>query len=409
MPLMLLGMFSIDSSAIGSAKVRKNTNTTLTGFATLPADTFAAGPNAGKDISANDRQGPFSGQPVQGFSAVQFADNQTFWFMSDNGFGAKHNSADFLLRIYRIQPNFRTAKGGDGRVNILNFIQLADPDRKIPFPITNGNSPARSLTGADFDIESLAIGQDGTLWIGDEFGPYLLHFDASGKLLEAPISTPNIRPFNRQAPFVRSPQNPDVLRTAKSNVAINLGSSRGFEGMAMSPDRMTIYPLLEGTVKGDLPNALRIYQADTRTRQFKGLLGFYQLEDPSHAIGDFAMINQNEYLVIERDNHQADAAKFKKIFKVNLAKRDTKGFVAKEEIADLLNIQDPNDLNQDGNTTFRFPFQTIENVLVINANTILVANDNNYPFSLGRPPAIDNSEIILLQLATPLNWDHQVR
>jgi glycerophosphoryl diester phosphodiesterase len=76
------------------------TNTKLIGFSVLPADTFAPGPNAGKDISANGRTGPFSGQPVQGFSAVQFADSSTFWFMPDNGFGSKRNSSDFLLRIY---------------------------------------------------------------------------------------------------------------------------------------------------------------------------------------------------------------------------------------------------------------------------------------------------------------------
>ncbi|MGI8504446.1 MAG: calcium-binding protein, partial [Hassallia sp.] len=97
-----------------------------------------------------------------------------------------------------------------------------------------------------------------------------------------------------------------------------------------------------------------------------------------------------------------------KIFKVDLSQKDANGFVQKEEVADLLNIQDPNDLNQDGSTSFRFPFQTIEDVLVVDANTILVANDNNYPFSVGRPPGIDNNEIIQLQLDKPLNLDPRV-
>ena len=34
-----------------------------------------------------------------------------------------------------------------------------------------------------------------------------------------------------------------------------------------------------------------------------------------HAIGDLAVVNENEYLVIERDNLEGDAAQFKKIFK----------------------------------------------------------------------------------------------
>jgi hypothetical protein len=65
-------------------------------------------------------------------------------------------------------------------------------------------------------------------------------------------------------------------------------------------------------------------------------------------------------------------------------------------------------VNQDGSTKFTFPFQTIENVLVIDKNTILVANDNNYPFSVGRPSAINNDEIILLGLGKPLSLDPRI-
>lgn len=75
---------------------------------------------------------------------------------------------------------------------------------------------------------------------------------------------------------------------------------------------------------------------------------------------------------------------------------------------DMLEIDDPNDLNGDGSNSFDFPFQTIEDVLVIDENTILVANDNNYPFSVGRPPEIDNNEIILLELDEPLDVDPQI-
>jgi hypothetical protein len=44
-------------------------------------------------------------------------------------------------------------------------------------------------------------------------------------------------------------------------------------------------------------------------------------------------------------------------------------------------------------------------VLVLDADTILVANDNNYPFSVGRGPDIDNNEIIQIQLDQPLDLD----
>jgi glycerophosphoryl diester phosphodiesterase len=173
--------------------------------------------------------------------------------------------------------------------------------------------------------------------------------------------------------------------------------------MAYSPDRSTLYPLLEGTVQGDPANSLRIYEFDVATKQYKGLLGYYRTEVAGHAIGDFTPINRNEFLVIERDGRQGAAAEFKKIYKVDLSKQDATGFVEKVEIVDLLNIQDPNDLNGDGKTTFTFPFVTIESVIAIDENTIVVTNDNNYPFSVGRGPDIDNNEVIVLQLDQPLN------
>ncbi|WP_423201889.1 esterase-like activity of phytase family protein [Cylindrospermopsis raciborskii] len=110
-------------------------------------------------------------------------------------------------------------------------------------------------------------------------------------------------------------------------------------------------------------------------------------------------------MVIERDNNQGTGAAFKKIFKVDFSQVNAQGFVPKEEVANLLDIQDPNDLNSDGNKTYNMPFQTIEDVVVWDNKTIIVANDNNYPFSIGRPPLIDNNEIVVLELDKPLALD----
>ncbi|AFZ49773.1 glycerophosphodiester phosphodiesterase family protein [Dactylococcopsis salina] len=185
----------------------------------------------------------------------------------------------------------------------------------------------------------------------------------------------------------------------------NLPRSRGFEGMAFSPDRNTAYPLLEGEVTGDPDNSRRIYEFDLNSGEYQGIVGFYGVEEPNHAIGDFTPINENEFLVIERDGSQADLDGFKKVFKVDFSNIDENGFVEKEEVVDLLNIPDPDDLNGDGETTYTMPFVTIEDVLVLDENTILVANDNNFPFSVGRPPEIDNNEIALIELDEPLDLD----
>jgi hypothetical protein len=76
--------------------------------------------------------------------------------------------------------------------------------------------------------------------------------------------------------------------------------------------------------------------------------------------------------------------------------------VKKTELVDLMNIADPDDLNGDGSTTFTFPFVTIEDVLVVDANTLLVLNDNNYPGGGGRGLFSDNNEMLLVRLANPV-------
>jgi hypothetical protein len=140
------------------------------------------------------------------------------------------------LALLAVLSDFETARGGAGRVTILDWITLRDPDRKVPFPIETEGSGDRLLTGGDFDIESFRVARDGTLWFGDEYGPFLLHTSATGKVLEAPIPVPD---------GVRSPDAPPPYA-----VPPTLGRSNGFEGMALSRDGKTLYPTLGGTQEG---------------------------------------------------------------------------------------------------------------------------------------------------------------
>ena len=46
---------------------------------------------------------------------------------------------------------------------------------------------------------------DGSFWFGDEFGPFLLHTDSTGNVLEPPIALPD---FDNPSKEIRAPQNP---------------------------------------------------------------------------------------------------------------------------------------------------------------------------------------------------------
>src|SRR3712207_4985327 len=106
------------SSALGASPAAAAP--VLEGRAVLGARTFADGPPSGAGITGNTNgvPVPFPSQPVQGFSAVNPARGGGYWAMPDNGFGAEANSRDFLLRVYRIFPDFETARGGSGTIAV---------------------------------------------------------------------------------------------------------------------------------------------------------------------------------------------------------------------------------------------------------------------------------------------------
>ncbi|GIH93895.1 esterase-like activity of phytase family protein [Planobispora siamensis] len=358
---------------------------TLTGFAALPALTFVPDSEpSGTRLGGTPSNGvtpPFTGQPVQGFSGIVRRHGGTFDVLSDNGYGAKDNSADFLLRVHRIKPDFRT-----GAVSVLGGFNLRDTEGYVTWPLTRAD---RTLTGADFDVESIVRVADGTYWIGDEFGPFLLHFSSSGTLLEAPVPLPG----------VMAPENPHL-----NGGRPNLGRSKGFEGMARSVDGRTLHPLLEGTVEGDPAGTLRMMEFDLRKRAYTGKRWTYRLDDPSHAIGDMTAVDRHRFLVIERDNLQGDAAKVKKVYLV-----DTRGATLRKTlVADLLDLANPRGIGGFGET-FRFPFQTIEDVVILDDRTLGILDDNNFPFSSGRTAGKpDDNEFITVRLSRPLQADPRV-
>lgn len=377
------------SGAASSAESPHEDRATLTGFASLPALSFvSASDPSGSLIGTTPINGvtpPFADQPIQGFSGIARNNDGSFDVLSDNGYGAKANSGDFVLRIHRVIPDF-----GTKAVDVVGGINLTDPSSLVPFPLTRSD---RVLTGADFDVESIVKAADGSYWIGDEFGPYLLHFDRAGRLLTAPVPLAD----------VHAPESAEIL-----GVPANLGRSKGFEGMAASPDRRYLFPLLEGTVTGDTAGSLRIYQYDRRADRYTDKRWTYQLESPSNSIGDFIAVDEDRFLVIERDNNQGDAAAFKKIYLIDLRDRDGNGQADKTLVADLLNIADPKHLGGTADT-FRFPFQTIEDVIILDNRTLAVLNDNNFPFSAGRTAGQpDNNEFITIRLDHSLHADHRV-
>ena len=341
----------------------------------------------------------------------------SYWLLTDNGAGSKANSPDFMLYLNRYSVDFKS-----GQFKRLETVFLHDPDRKVPFRIVHEGSKQRYLTGSDFDTESFQIA-GGALWIGDEFGPYLIKASLKGKVLAV---------FETQVDgrVVRSPDHPAVQTPPAPNVAVKfqVRRSKGFEGMASSSDGSKLYPLLEGALWDEASNAsemldgkqfLRVLEFDVKTEKWTGRHWKYVLEANHHAIGDFNMIDATTGLIIERDNGEGtadkacpegqqrtdcfhDLAKFKRVYKIELTEANVNSPVRKIGYIDLLAIADPHKLARKPltNGALTFPFFTIENVEIVDASHIVVGNDNNLPFSSSREPnKADDNELILLEVS----------
>ena len=109
----------------------------ITGYAVLPAETFVPGPTSGQFIEASNGVGvPFvDRQPIQGFSDVHPHSPGRYYVISDNGYGSRDNSADFLIRATLIEPEFRTTEGGAAVIRVVRSVLLSDPDSVIGIPL----------------------------------------------------------------------------------------------------------------------------------------------------------------------------------------------------------------------------------------------------------------------------------
>ena len=424
-----------------SAQAQTAYPATLAGHAVLPAKTFIAAPkDAPADLrvsgkfttgqrveaigtvegkSAGRPTGvslPFQGQPVQGHSGIKRLADGSYWLLTDNGAGAKANSPDFALFLNRYAVDFKS-----GQFKRLQTVFLHDPDRKVPFRIVHEGTKQRYLTGSDFDTEGFQIA-GGHFWIGDEFGPYLIKADMKGRV-RAVIDT------KVDGKTIVSPDHPSIVTPGAPNGELKFQSrrSKGYEGLAASPDGSKLYALLEGALWDEATKApealdgkqfLRVLEFDVKAEQWTGRHWKYVLDANHHAIGDFNMISPTEGLIIERDNGEGtpdkacpeaerrpdcfhDLPKFKRVVKVELTDANAGGPLRKIAHIDLLNIADPNKLARkplvDGKLSF--PFFTIENVDVVDATHIVVGNDNNLPFSSGRALGkADDNELILLEV-----------
>ncbi|WP_082393638.1 esterase-like activity of phytase family protein [Nocardia arizonensis] len=200
------------------------------------------------------------------------------------------------------------------RAVLVSAIELRDPSG-VPF---NGQVDTSASTGETIrdlagnvlpatdhglDPEGLVALPDGTFWVSDEYGPFLVHFDAEGTEIE------------RLSPGRGLPREIG-LRTP----------NQGMEGLTVTPDGSTLVgvvqsglntPGLNGSAK-EVPMT-RIVTVDLKSKAVKEFV--YPLENPKQtevAISEITAIGPTTFLVVERDGNLAPDSN-KKIWTIDIA------------------------------------------------------------------------------------------
>ncbi len=356
---------------------------------------------------------PFDGQPFQGLSgfAMNRAEDGAIYVLTDNGFGSKANSPDALLFFHRLMPDFDA-----GTVAIQATTFLSDPGRKVPFRIAYEGTDSRYLTGADFDIESIQVAV-GSVWLGDEFGPYIINTTMEGKVIA-------VYPTMVGETQLKGPDTPGISAVSVAGTDWTVQRSGGYEGMALQPGTGLLWAMPEKPLLGADGKAadtyLQVMAFDPAKAAWTGASFKFALAEGATAIGDFNFIDDTRALVIERDNGEGDPslkcagdpmldcfpapAMIKRVVLIDTASVDADGFVRRIGHIDLMEIADPDGKNRLETASARdltgkmtFPFFTIEDVMMVDDTYIIVANDNNLPFSSGRAldKAADNEFVLL--------------
>ena len=233
------------------------------------------------------------------------------------------------------------------------------------------------------DSEGLAAMEDGTFWVSDEYGPSLLHVDATGRTIE------------RINPFSGARSLPAVLVHRRPN--------RGIEGLAVTPDQRLLVavfetPLDNPKAAGRASRLTRIFSFDLATggtRQFA-----YVLEKVGVTHNGLTAISNTQLLILERDDKfpgdSADPSTFKRVYRIDLSHAtdisdSTNSSGGKLFNGKTLEELTPEELAINGivpvaktlvldllSPELAYPHNKPEGLAVIDRHTIAVSNDDDF-------------------------------
>lgn len=341
----------------------------------------------------------FEGGLVTGFgSAVTFKGvdeegNLQFYAITDRGPNVDAPQYDNGEKVTESKtfpsPEFTPSIGiltiKDGAAVVSESIAIKDANNQniSGLPLTPGQVGATGETALDMnmnvlgydndglDTEGIAVDEDGNFWVCDEYGPFIVKIDSTGRVLE------------KYAPGAGLPE-----------ILSNRIPNRGFEGLTITPSGKVIASVQSVLdVNGETSKSasfVRFVEFDPETKATK--MYAYPVDTTMYKspkdckIGDIYAIDDETLLVIEQGK-LADKSMSNKIMKVSLKEAtDITGmeyngkaleYASKEELKDTVSFIEKElyiDLRAAGWTA-----EKAEGLCVLpGGRMIAVINDNDF-------------------------------
>lgn len=342
--------------------------------------------------------------------------DNVFYSTADRGPNGQIDVGGVLRRTFPLQdyvPSIYKIQIADGEIKILEQIPLKVNGVN---PVTGKStiSGLPNIKGRDeepfdgkaekvlpydpygLDIEGLAYNAaDDTFWISDEYGPSIVHVKRDGTIIERIVP-------KGWAAKVETPLVP--ARETLPAVYNKLRQNRGAEAVGITPDGKYMFMAMQNALRNpdkamDNSRQVRIIKFDLATLNPVAEYA-YVLEDATQfknlvqgdiVISDMVAVNENTLLIDERDKFAGDKAQLKRIYAVDLS--TATNVLGKYDDASAagktLEQMKVEDLKANGilpvakrtvldSVEFKFPYEKIEGLSLVNGNMLTIVNDNDF-------------------------------
>jgi hypothetical protein len=206
---------------------------------------------------------------------------------------------EIVFPLPDFHPQIAKLKLADGVASVEQIITLTGKDGApmvgLSPPLATFGESAVDINGAPLppsdhglDGEGLVALPDGTFWVSDEYGPFIVHFDANGKELE------RLSPFDGTLPKELSLRSPN----------------QGLEGLTVTPDGTTLVAIMQSALQ--TPGLVGPSTSVPITRIVTVRLGnrsdvheyLYPLANPQQTkvgVSEIAAISNTTFLIDELD------------------------------------------------------------------------------------------------------------